>query len=120
MKRPIKERKEYVIILHKKEYKVRQIAKEVHMSGRDVSKLIKEHEREEKEKRENQAIEKEQNEKKKLFLLNRSEALKFYKKGKTPLDVAIELEISAEEVNAFYQEFCSLQHPLNYRKYIRN
>lgn len=111
MKIPIKERKEQVIVLHKLEHTVRQIAKELHMSGRDVSQLIREYKREEKEKREKQVIEKEKNEQKKLFLLKRSDALKLYKKGKSPLDVAIELEISAEEANAFYHEFCSLQHP---------
>jgi hypothetical protein len=81
------------------------------MSSRDVEKIIKEYEREEKEAREKEVIEKEENEKKRIFSSKRSEALQKYKKGISPLDVAIELEISAEEANTFYGEYHSLQHP---------
>jgi FtsZ-binding cell division protein ZapB len=111
MKMPIEERKEYVINLHKKGYPIRPIAKILHMSTRDVEKIVKEYKNEEKETREIDVIEKEEKTKEQLFSSKRSEALKLYKKGTMPLDVAIELEISAEDANTFYQEFCSLQYP---------
>jgi FtsZ-binding cell division protein ZapB len=37
--------------------------------------------------------------------------LQLYKEGKSPLDVAIELKISAEGAKEFYHEYCSLQYP---------
>jgi predicted transcriptional regulator len=112
MKIPVEERKKYVISLRKRRYTERQIAKELHMSTRDVTKILKENEGEEKEAREREVIEREEKEKKRLFSSKRSEALKLYKKGTKPLDVAIELDISAEEAKSFYYEYCSLQCPL--------
>jgi FtsZ-binding cell division protein ZapB len=111
MKFSIQERKKQVIILHKRRYTARQIAKELRMSSRDVTKILKENEREEKEAREREVIEREEKEKKRLFSSKRSEAMKLYKKGTKPIDVAIELDISAEEAKAFYHEYCSLQCP---------
>ncbi len=111
MRLSIQERKKQVIILHKRRYTVRQIAKELRISTRDVVAILKEYEREEKEAREREVIEREEKEKKRLFSSKRSEALKLYKKGTDPLDVAIELDISAEEAKAFYYEYCSLQCP---------
>lgn len=57
MRWSIKERKKQVIILHKRGYTVRQIAEQLHMSTRDVTKILKENEREEKEAREREVIE---------------------------------------------------------------
>ncbi|HSF52078.1 MAG TPA: hypothetical protein VLA74_15075 [Nitrososphaeraceae archaeon] len=67
MKIPVEERKKYVISLRKRGYTERQIAKELHMSTRDVTKILKENKREEKEAREREIIEKEENEKERLF-----------------------------------------------------
>ena len=109
MKFSIQERKKQVIILHKREYTARQIAKELRMSSRDVTKILKENEREEKEAREREVMEREEKEKKRLFSSKRSEALKLYKKGTNPLDVAIELDISAEEAKTIFLQYLSLQ-----------
>ena len=114
MKLPIDDRKKYVIQLHNEEYTNRQIAKELHMSSRDVCKILKEHEREGIEAREREAIEREEKEKKSIFLSNRSKALKLYKKGTRPIDIAIELDISAEEAKMIYSEYCSLEYPLQF------
>jgi len=111
MKLPIQGRKKYVITLDKREYTTRQIAVELHMSTRDVNEILKEYKREEKEAREKEVIEKEEKEKERLFSSKRSKALQLYKKGTNLLDVAIELDISAEEAKAFYHEYCSLQYP---------
>ena len=111
MKLPIQGRKKYVITLDKRGYTTRRIAEELHMSTRDVNEILKEYKREEKEAREKEVIEKEEKEKERLFSLKRSKALQLYKKGTNLLDVAIELDISAEEAKAFYHEYCSLQYP---------
>jgi transposase len=111
MKLSIQERKKYVIMLHTKGYTIRQIAVELHMSTRDVNEILKQYKREEKELRERVVIEKEEEEKERLFSSKRSKALQLYKKGTNLVDVAIELDISAEETKAFYHEYCSLQYP---------
>jgi len=111
MKLPIQERKKYVIMLNTKGYTTRRIAEELHMSTRDVNEILKEYKREEKEAREKEVIEKEEKEKERLFSSKRSKALQLYKKVTNLLDVAIELDISAEEAKAFYHEYCSLQYP---------
>jgi hypothetical protein len=111
MKLPIHGKKKYVINLRIRGYTIRQIAEALHMSTRDVEKILKEHEREEKESRKREVIEREEKENKKIFSSKRSEALQLYKKGKIPLDVAITLEITTDEAKTFYHEYCSLQYP---------
>jgi FtsZ-binding cell division protein ZapB len=114
MKFPIEERKKYVIELHEKGYTNREIAQELHMSSRDIVKIRKEKEREEIESREREEKEKEEKEKKRLFSSNRSEALKLYKKGTTPVDVSIKLDISADEAKTIHHEYCSLTYPFQF------
>jgi predicted transcriptional regulator len=116
MKLPVDERKKYVIQLHKKGYTDRQIAQELHISSRDVVKIRKENEKDEKEVRETEEKEKAEEEKKRLFSSKRSEALKLYKKGTMPVDVAIKLDISAEEAKTIYSEYCSLTYPFQFLK----
>ena len=112
MKLSVQDRRKYVLELHKRGYTIREIAQELRMSSRDVIKILKENEREEIEAREIEAKEKAKKEKERLFTSNRSEALKLYKKGTTPVDVAIRLGISAEEAKTIYHDYCSLQyHP---------
>ena len=108
MKLPIEERKKYVIQLHINEYTDRQIAQKLQMSSRDIVKILKEHKIEEKEAREIEAKEKAEKEKEKLFSSNRSEALKLYKKGTDPIDVAIALNFSPQEATTIYYEYLSL------------
>ena len=114
MKLSVDERKKYVIQLHKKGYTNRQIAQELRISSRDIIKILKEDEREEKEAREREAKQKEEKEKTRLFSSNRSEALKLYKIGTTPVDVAIKLDISAEDAKTIYREYCSLTSPFQF------
>lgn len=107
----IKERKKYVIALRERGYTIRKIVFELHMSTRDVEKILKEYEREEEERREIETKEIEENENKRIYLSSRSKALQLYKEGMEPLDVAIKLNISAKEANSFYEEYCALQYP---------
>ena len=59
---------------------------------------IKERKKKQEEKR------KKRKKKKRDYFHQRSKALQLYKKGTILLDVAIELDISAEEAKAFYHE----------------
>jgi DNA-binding NarL/FixJ family response regulator len=110
MKFLVEERKKYVMTLVKRGDTIRQIAEELHMSTRDVNQILKEYRRKEKEAREIETREKEEKEKERLFSSKRSEALQLYKKGNNLLDVAIALDISADEAKAFYHEYYSLQY----------
>lgn len=111
MRFPIDEKRKYVISMRKNGYTIREIVKELGMSSRDVEYIIKKNEIEEKEAGEREVIKKEDEEREILLSTKRSEALQLYKKGTSPLDVSIELKISAEEAKAFYTEYCSLQYP---------
>ena len=72
------EKEKSVIELYKQDKTIREIAKEVHMSFGDISSIIKKHTGEDKE------IEK--------TISKYTQAIKLYYKGKTPLDVVIELD----------------------------
>ena len=108
MKLPVDERKKYVLGLHKKGYKNREIAQELRISSRDIVKILKENEREEIEAREREEKEKAEKEEDRLFSSNRSEALKLYKIKTDPLDVAIALNISPQEATTIYYDYLSL------------
>ncbi len=108
MKLPVDERKKYVIGLHKKGYKNREIAQELHISSRDIVKILKENEREEIEAKEREEKEKAEKEEDRVFSSNRSEALKLYKIGTDPIDVAIALNISPQEAATIYYDYLSL------------
>jgi transcriptional regulator len=70
MKLSVEERKKYVLGLHKKGYKDREIAQELRISSRDIVKILKENDREEIEERE-----REKKDRERLFSSNRSEAV---------------------------------------------
>ena len=72
---------------------------------------MKEYDREVNARIEIEILEKEENEKKRIFLSTRSKALQLYKEGMKPLDVAIKLNLNAKEANSFYEEYCALQYP---------
>jgi hypothetical protein len=105
-----------VIELHFEEGKtIRDIAKQVHMSFRDISKIIKRHD-------------------KKLRLETKEESLAQTKKvskngqayhlfldGKTPVDVAIDLNLDFDKVRKYWTEFLRLQNMKDlYNIYIEN
>jgi transposase len=99
------EKEEYVIRLYKENKSIREIAKLMHMSFRDIgqilSKFKKEAERErghtDDEEIDNKAKSKE------------SQAFKLLSEGKTPVDVVIALDMQTEEVHAIYREYWELK-----------
>jgi transposase len=101
------EREQYVIKLYEQGKTIREIAKGVHMSFGSIGAIIRsskgEASSEDKEHREENNISK------------AAQALKLFSKGKEPLEVAINLDLGAEEVKRHYREYLQLKglHRLN-------
>ena len=96
------EKEKRVIELHLAGKTIREIAKELHMSFRPISKIIKEYER----KVRLQAKREENNQNgqiKKLSLSSR--AFKLFSDGKKPTEVVIELDIPPEKVEKLWSQF---------------
>lgn len=110
MKFSKEERKKHVKDLRDKGYTIREIAEKLEKSSRDIVEDIKEIKKEEDEAKEVEIKKRSEKEEEKLFLSARSEALKLYKEGTSPLDVAIKLNLSGVETNMIFNDYCSLQH----------
>ena len=92
------EREQTVSELYNQGKTIRDIAKEVRMSFRDIGAILKKVSGEMEEKQDN---------KEPLSLSNKSYRL--FSKGKTPIQVAITLNLSETETTKFYQEYWNLE-----------
>jgi transposase len=100
------EKEKRVIELHNQGKTIRDIAKEVHMSFRDISNLIKAYEKKQaalKEKLESNSS----NIQKKSS--KSSQAFKLFRDGKELTDVTIELELPAEKAKKLWSQFLRLE-----------
>src|SRR5215831_8382864 len=94
------EREEHVILLYKEGRTFKDIAKEMHMSFRDIGAIIKkaklqvERERGYTNDEEPKSPE--------------SKAFKMFSEGKSPIEVAILLDLAADRVRAIYREYWEL------------
>ena len=89
-----KEKEELVVKLHQENKTMRQIAEIVHMSFKDIGAIIRRI-----DGRANSAD---------IDLSNKSkttQAMYLFKSGKKPIDVAIDLDISASEIEDILQEY---------------
>src|ERR687888_1280106 len=93
------EKEARVIELYKQDKNIRDIAKEVHMSFGDIGSIIKKLNGEENK---NKSLE--------------SQAFQLFLDGKEPIEVAITLNLNANEVEGLYKEFWRLigLHELNF------
>lgn len=89
------EKHELVIKLFKEGKTMREIAKEVHMSFGDIGSIT----RKENEDKEPKIMEKSQE----------SQALKLFRRGKNPVDVAITLDLSPSKAEGIYKEYWKLR-----------
>ncbi len=90
-----KEKEELVIKLHQENKTIRQIAEIVHMSFKDIGTIIR-------------RIDGQANDDDDIDLSNKSnttQAMYLFKSGKKPIDVAIDLDISASEIEDILQEY---------------
>ena len=77
----------------------RDIAHELRMSPREISKILKKANGEIEEK-----------ERRKIVLSNTAKALQLYKKGKNPTEVIIKLDLSPQEAQSLYVNYLSLNN----------
>lgn len=102
------QKQERVLQLHRQGKTIREISKEAHMAFRDISKIIKAYDKksrlgniiENKDINKNHHI-------KKLSTGNR--AFKLFLKNKKPVEVAIELNMSYQEVDKYWSQFLKLE-----------
>jgi uncharacterized protein YerC len=98
------EKKNKVIELHKQQGKtIRQIAPEVHMSFRDISKIIKAYEKKIRLQQNKKEDNNQSSKIKKPSLSSR--AFKLFSDGKKPTEVVIELDIPPEKVEKLWSQF---------------
>ena len=95
----VKEKEKYVIELKKQDKTYREIAHMAHISPRDISTIVKKANGEMEEK-----------ERKKIVLSKTAQALQLFKRGKSPTEVAIKLELSPQETNSLYINYLSLNN----------
>ncbi|HET9805286.1 MAG TPA: hypothetical protein VFP49_00100 [Nitrososphaeraceae archaeon] len=91
-----KEKEKYVIELRKQGKSYREIAKLLKMSPREISYYLKKANGETEEK-----------ERKKIVLSKTAQALQLFKRGKSPTDVAIKLDLSPQEAQSLYYNYVS-------------
>src|ERR1051326_300727 len=98
------ERRRRVLDLHNQGMSTREIAKLLHMSFTDIGKILKDSDKEK---------EAEQQRTRQDFLS--SQAYTLFSEGKSPVQVAIELNIRESEAIMFQREYCELEglHNLN-------
>jgi hypothetical protein len=98
------EKERLVVDLYNQGKTIRDIAKDLRMSFRDIGAILKKSgEREEEENEEKQ------------LLSSSTKAYRLFSKGKTPIDVAITLNLSEEDTTKFYQEYWNLKQMHNLR-----
>lgn len=95
----VKEKEKYVLKLREEDKTYRDIAHELLISPREISKILKKANGEIEEK-----------ERKKIVLSNTAKALQLYKKGKSPTEVAIKLDLSPQEAQSLYINYLSLNN----------
>jgi transposase len=106
------ERKRLVLDLYNQGKNIRQIAKEVRMSFRDIGVILnktfaEKAERMKEQQDNNDAEENKQQEQQQLSLS--SQAYKLFSDRKTPLEVAVALNLRESEATKFYKEYWKLK-----------
>ena len=102
-----KERK--VLDLYNQNKTYREIAKEVRICPRDIGIILK---KASGEKEENQ-------DKEQSSLSPSTQAYSLFSEGKTPLEVAIALDLTESETSKFYEEYLNLKQMDDYTNDIR-
>jgi DNA-binding CsgD family transcriptional regulator len=95
----VKEKEQYVLKLREDGKTYRDIAHELRISPREISNILK---------RANGEME--AKERKKIVLSKTAHSLQLFKKGKSPTDVAIKLDLSPQEANSLYHNYLYLNN----------
>jgi hypothetical protein len=99
------QKKQYVIQLYSEQDKdFREIAKQAHMSLRDIAAIIKEHK--DKIERENGQLEEGNDGDYDIKSKSKTtQAIKMFSDGQSPTDAVIELDLSPEEARMIYHQY---------------
>jgi transposase len=100
------EKEKRVIELHLEGKTIRDIAKEVHMSFKDIGRIIKTYEKQQAALKEKSKNDSSHTNKK---ISKNSQAFKLFREGKKLTDVAIELEIPARKAVKLWSQFLRLE-----------
>ena len=95
------EREEHVILLYKEGRTFKDIAKKMHMSFRDIGAIINKAELQVERERGYTNDEEPKS--------PESKAFKMFSEGKSPVEVAIALDLPANQVRAIYREYWELE-----------
>ena len=95
----VKEKEKYVLKLREEDKTYSDIAHELLISPREISKILKKANGEMEEK-----------ERKKIVLSNTARALQLYKRGRSPIEVAIKLDLNPQEAQSLYLNYLSLNN----------
>jgi hypothetical protein len=93
------EKERLVIDLYSQGKTIREISKEARMSFRDIGTILKKASGEKEEK---------QNKEQSSLLSPSAQAYQLYSEGKTPLEVAIALDLNEFETTKYYEEYLNL------------
>jgi hypothetical protein len=102
------EKEQRVIELYKQGRSIREIAHEVHMSFGDIGAIIKKV-TELQGDDDGKSKEQQQDNKLHTILSKDSQAFALFSKGKKPIEVAIKLDLGANETDRLYQQFWRLE-----------
>jgi hypothetical protein len=104
------EREQLVIDLYNQGKTIREMAKEVRMSFRDIGTILKKEEEKERQKRQlenNIASSGSDNDQRDIS--SSTQAYGLFSQGRTPVEVAIELNLSEKQVTKYYKEYWKLK-----------
>jgi transposase len=112
-----KERERLVLELYTQGKTIREIAKEARMSFRDIgailNKAVKEKTEGIKQQNDNNDVEESKEQEQQQHLSLSAQAYKLFSDRKTPLEVAIALNLGESEATKFYREYWKLKQLLN-------
>ena len=104
------EREQNVLSLYNEGKTIREIAKEIRMSFRDIGAVLKKEEKEkERQKRQLENNTTPNSDSTESGMSLSTQAYKLFSQAKTPVDVAMELNPSEKQVTKYYKEYWKLK-----------
>ena len=103
------EREQFVIDLYNQGKNIRDIAKEVRMSFRDIGVVLKKEEEKERQKKQLDHNTTTRDSDNKNGMSLSAQAYELFSQAKTPVEVAIELDLRESQVTKYYREYWQLK-----------
>ena len=106
------EREQAVLSLYNQGKTIREIAKELRMSFRDIGVVLKKEEKEKEKERQKRQLDNDSStysDSTQSGMSLSTQAYKLFSQGKTPIEAAIELDLNEKQVTKFYKEYWKLK-----------